>query len=115
MLHFGDMQQGVRSIFKPTARAKGNLWILLELCEGGALDDLLIELEAGFPEQTIRCMCYQMTQALSYLHSKMVIHRDLKAGNVLLKADGTVKLTDFGVSALNKKPEQRRNTFIGTP
>ena len=54
-------------------------------------------------------------QATAFLHEKFVIHRDLKAGNVLLKQDGTVKLTDFGVSAKNKKKDQRRNTFIGTP
>ena len=56
-----------------------------------------------------------MLEGLAYLHDSWVIHRDLKAGNVLLKADGTVKLTDFGVSALCKKAGQRRDTFIGTP
>ena len=91
------------------------LWVLLELCNGGALDDILIDLEQGFAEDQIRACCYQMTKALQYLHGKMVIHRDLKAGNVLLKQDGTVKLTDFGVSALNKKMDEKRSTFIGTP
>jgi serine/threonine protein kinase len=38
-----------------------------------------------------------------------------QAGNVLLKPNGTVKLTDFGVSALNTKIDQKRSTFIGTP
>jgi serine/threonine protein kinase len=94
---------------------KDNLWVLLELCEGGAMDDILIELEQGFAEDQIRCLANQMVGCLQYLHSKMVIHRDLKAGNVLLKADGTCKLTDFGVSALNAKMEQKRSTFIGTP
>ena len=56
-----------------------------------------------------------MLEGLAHLHDSWVIHRDLKAGNVLLKADGTVKLTDFGVSALNKKAGQKRDTFIGTP
>lgn len=56
-----------------------------------------------------------MLEGLAHLHDSWVIHRDLKAGNVLLKADGTVKLTDFGVSAMNKKAGQKRDTFIGTP
>lgn len=94
---------------------KDQLWVLLELCSGGALDDILIDLEQGFAEDQIRSCCFQMTKALQYLHGKMVIHRDLKAGNVLLKEDGTVKLTDFGVSALNKKMDEKRSTFIGTP
>jgi len=94
---------------------KDNLWVLLELCGGGAMDDILIELETGFDENVIAAMTYQMTDAIVFLHEKFVIHRDLKAGNVLLKQDGTVKLTDFGVSAKNKKKDQKRNTFIGTP
>lgn len=91
------------------------LWVLLELCEGGALDDVLLELESGLQERQIRCIAYQMLQALAHLHANRVIHRDLKAGNVLLKADGRVVLTDFGVSALNTNPKQKRDTFIGTP
>eukprot|EP00037_Helgoeca_nana_P008021 m.71860 g.71860 ORF g.71860 m.71860 type:complete len:854 (-) comp18673_c0_seq1:219-2780(-) len=91
------------------------LWLVIELCEGGALDDVLIELERGFDEAQIRAAGNQMLEGLAHLHDSWVIHRDLKAGNVLLKADGTVKLTDFGVSALNKKAGQKRDTFIGTP
>mmetsp|Transcript_20452 Transcript_20452/g.53218 ORF Transcript_20452/g.53218 Transcript_20452/m.53218 type:complete len:855 (-) Transcript_20452:1536-4100(-) len=94
---------------------QSKLWVVLELCEGGALDDVLIELERGFTEPQIRMAGQQMLEGLAYLHDMLVIHRDLKAGNVLLKADGTVKLTDFGVSAMCKKPGQRRDTFIGTP
>lgn len=71
---------------------------VLELCEGGAIDDILEDIETGLSENFIRCIANQMLAGLRHLHENNVIHRDLKAGNVLLKADGTIKLTDFGVS-----------------
>uniref|UniRef100_A0A8C1UYC9 non-specific serine/threonine protein kinase n=1 Tax=Cyprinus carpio TaxID=7962 RepID=A0A8C1UYC9_CYPCA len=91
------------------------LWILIEYCPGGALDDIILELERGLTEQQISEVCCQSLQALSYLHQHHIIHRDLKAGNILLTMDGQVKLADFGVSAKNDNTLQKRSTFIGTP
>ncbi|XP_056323294.1 serine/threonine-protein kinase 10 [Danio aesculapii] len=91
------------------------LWILLEYCPGGALDDIMLELERGLTEQQISEVCWQTLQALFYLHQHHIIHRDLKAGNILLTMDGQVKLADFGVSAKNDYTLQKRSTFIGTP
>ncbi|KAG9335498.1 hypothetical protein JZ751_004628 [Albula glossodonta] len=94
---------------------EGWLWILIEFCPGGALDDIMLELERGLSEQQISEVCCQTLQALSYLHQHHIIHRDLKAGNILLTLEGQVKLADFGVSAKNTNSLQRRATFIGTP
>uniref|UniRef100_A0AAY4AIB6 non-specific serine/threonine protein kinase n=1 Tax=Denticeps clupeoides TaxID=299321 RepID=A0AAY4AIB6_9TELE len=94
---------------------EGWLWILIEFCPGGALDDIMLELERGLTEQQISEVCCQTLQALSYLHQHHIIHRDLKAGNILLTMDGQVKLADFGVSAKNENTLQKRATFIGTP
>eukprot|EP00049_Salpingoeca_infusionum_P027457 m.32495 g.32495 ORF g.32495 m.32495 type:complete len:827 (+) comp9526_c0_seq2:241-2721(+) len=94
---------------------KSKLWIVLELCEGGALDDILIDLERGLAEDQIRVITRQMLEGLVFLHSKGVIHRDMKAGNILLCANGRVKLTDFGVSAFCKNGKIQRSSFIGTP
>uniref|UniRef100_A0A672PEK3 non-specific serine/threonine protein kinase n=1 Tax=Sinocyclocheilus grahami TaxID=75366 RepID=A0A672PEK3_SINGR len=94
---------------------EGWLWILIEYCPGGALDDIMLELERGLTEQQISEVCCQSLQALSYLHQHHIIHRDLKAGNILLTMDGQVKLADFGVSAKNDNTIQKRSTFIGTP
>ncbi|XP_040905780.1 STE20-like serine/threonine-protein kinase isoform X3 [Toxotes jaculatrix] len=94
---------------------EGKLWILIEFCAGGAVDAIMLELERPLTEPQIRVVCKQTLEALSYLHENKIIHRDLKAGNVLLSLDGDVKLADFGVSAKNTKTLQRRDSFIGTP
>ncbi|XP_038641189.1 serine/threonine-protein kinase 10-like isoform X2 [Scyliorhinus canicula] len=92
-----------------------SLWILIEFCPGGAVDAIMLELERGLVEPQIRVVCRQMLEALHYLHSNKIIHRDLKAGNILLTLDGDIKLADFGVSAKNTHTIQRRASFIGTP
>ncbi|KAG7512560.1 STE20-like serine serine/threonine-protein kinase isoform X3 [Solea senegalensis] len=94
---------------------EGKLWILIEFCAGGAVDAIMLELERPLTEPQIRVVCKQTLDALCYLHENKVIHRDLKAGNILLSLDGEVKLADFGVSAKNTKTLQRRDSFIGTP
>ncbi|XP_061685435.1 STE20-like kinase b isoform X2 [Syngnathoides biaculeatus] len=75
----------------------------------------MLELERPLTEPQIKVVCRQTLQALVYLHDIKIIHRDLKAGNILLTLDGDVKLADFGVSARNTKTLQRRDSFIGTP
>ncbi|KAI5090046.1 STE20-like kinase b, partial [Silurus meridionalis] len=94
---------------------ENKLWILIEFCAGGAVDAVMLELERPLTEPQIRVICKQTLDALLYLHENKVIHRDLKAGNILLMLDGQVKLADFGVSAKNTKTLQRRDSFIGTP
>ncbi|XP_066535444.1 STE20-like serine/threonine-protein kinase isoform X2 [Hoplias malabaricus] len=94
---------------------ENKLWILIEFCAGGAVDAVMLELERPLTEPQIRVVCKQSLEALAYLHENKIIHRDLKAGNILFNADGDIKLADFGVSAKNTKTLQRRDSFIGTP
>uniref|UniRef100_A0A669CYR3 non-specific serine/threonine protein kinase n=1 Tax=Oreochromis niloticus TaxID=8128 RepID=A0A669CYR3_ORENI len=87
---------------------ESKLWVSRRMC-------CVITLERPLTEPQIRVVCRQTLQALVYLHENKIIHRDLKAGNILLTLDGDVKLADFGVSAKNTKTLQRRDSFIGTP
>uniref|UniRef100_A0A3Q2GUE0 non-specific serine/threonine protein kinase n=1 Tax=Equus caballus TaxID=9796 RepID=A0A3Q2GUE0_HORSE len=72
-------------------------------------------LERPLTESQIQVVCKQTLEALNYLHDNKIIHRDLKAGNILFTLDGDIKLADFGVSAKNTRTIQRRDSFIGTP
>lgn len=89
--------------------------MLIEFCDGGALDSIIVDLAKGLTEKQIAYVTHGMCQGLEHLHRNAIIHRDLKAGNVLLTMDGGVRLADFGVSARNKDVNQKRDTFIGTP
>lgn len=66
--------------------------MLIEYCDGGALDSIMAELDKPLTEPQIAFVCQQMCQGLSFLHHSRIIHRDLKAGNVLLTMQGGVKL-----------------------
>ena len=91
------------------------LYIFLEYCTYGAVDHLISTLEHGLDEKQIRFIAFEVLEALNYLHTEQfVIHRDVKASNILLTQTGQVKLADFGVSAKNASRDERRNEYIGT-
>ncbi|KNE61801.1 serine/threonine protein kinase [Allomyces macrogynus ATCC 38327] len=66
-------------------------------------------------EEAISVIIAESVKGLAYFHQTNHIHRDIKAGNLLLTESGEVKLADFGVSARCKGPNVRANSFIGTP
>ncbi|XAR55184.1 Non-specific serine/threonine protein kinase [Bertholletia excelsa] len=96
-----------------------NLWVVMPfMAEGSCLHLMKIAYPDGFEESAIGSILKETLKALEYLHQHGHIHRDVKAGNILLDSNGTVKLADFGVSAcmFDKGDRQRsRNTFVGTP
>ncbi|KAG6633865.1 serine/threonine-protein kinase BLUS1-like [Carya illinoinensis] len=96
-----------------------NLWVVMPfMAEGSCLHLMKIAYPDGFEEAAIGSILKETLKALEYLHRQGHIHRDVKAGNILLDSNGMVKLADFGVSAcmFDTGDRQRsRNTFVGTP
>jgi serine/threonine protein kinase len=90
----------------------------MEFCDAGSLLDLLKRVREPMNEEHIGYVLRCTLMALAYLHSQKIIHRDVKAANILLTSGGHIKLTDFGISAQqNKKGVQDNdNTMVaGSP
>ncbi|XP_047093629.1 STE20/SPS1-related proline-alanine-rich protein kinase-like isoform X3 [Lolium rigidum] len=96
-----------------------SLWVIMPfMTEGSCLHLMKIAYPEGFEEPVIASILKETLKALEYLHRQGQIHRDVKAGNILIDSAGIVKLGDFGVSAcmFDRGDRQRsRNTFVGTP
>lgn len=90
-----------------------SLWIIMEHCAGGSLRSLLRP--GKIDEKYIGVIMRELLVALKCIHKDNVIHRDIKAANVLITNEGNVKLCDFGVAAQVNQTSLRRQTMAGTP
>ncbi|QHN94809.1 hypothetical protein HN51_042675 [Arachis hypogaea] len=76
------------------------LWVVMPFMAGGSFQSIISHsFPDGFSEPCIAFILRETLNALSYLHSQGHLHRDIKAGNILVDSNGSVKLADFGVSA----------------
>ncbi|XP_026540399.1 serine/threonine-protein kinase TAO3 isoform X3 [Notechis scutatus] len=85
-------------------------WLVMEYCLGSA-SDLLEVHKKPLQEVEIAAITDGALHGLAYLHSHYKIHRDIKAGNILLTEPGQVKLADFGSASIASPA----NSFVGTP
>uniref|UniRef100_A0A4W6ENX3 non-specific serine/threonine protein kinase n=1 Tax=Lates calcarifer TaxID=8187 RepID=A0A4W6ENX3_LATCA len=96
-----------------SALVEEELWVIMEYLQGGALTHIVSETRLN--EEQIATVCEGVLQALTYLHSQGVIHRDIKSDSILLTLDGRIKLSDFGFCAQISKDVPKRKSLVGTP
>ena len=87
----------------------------MEYCGAGSVSDIMRLRKKTLSEDEISTILSDTLKGLEYLHLRRKIHRDIKAGNILLNSEGHAKLADFGVAGQLTDTMAKRNTVIGTP
>ena len=92
-----------------------SLWIVMEYCGIGSVSDMMKVMQKPLPESAIGAVLADAIRGLSYLHERRRIHRDVKAGNILLTETGRAKIADFGVAGKLSETLKKFDTMIGSP
>uniref|UniRef100_A0A0L8GMS9 non-specific serine/threonine protein kinase n=3 Tax=Octopus bimaculoides TaxID=37653 RepID=A0A0L8GMS9_OCTBM len=96
--------------FKGCYLREHTTWLVMEYCLGSAADIIEVH-KKPLKQVEISAICHDALEGMHYLHSQGKIHRDIKAGNILLRENGLVKLADFGSASMTSPA----NSFVGTP
>ena len=91
-----------------------NVYILLEMCHNQTLNEL-IRRRKKLLELEVQCYLVQLIEAVKYLHSHRIIHRDLKLGNLFITDKMEIKVGDFGLATRLDFEGERKRTICGTP
>ncbi|CAI2385690.1 unnamed protein product [Moneuplotes crassus] len=91
------------------------LWLVIEYCNAGSVNDLIKFADHNLTETEIATIIKDVLKGLDYMHKRKMIHRDIKAGNILLNREGLVKIADFGVCTQIMNTYDNSKTMTGTP
>ena len=91
------------------------LYIVMQYADGGDLDAKIHGTKRPFTEKEIMHWVVQIMLALKHVHDRKILHRDIKAQNIFLTKEGTIKLGDFGVARTLENTLAQAQTQIGTP
>ena len=109
-----DCQYIVKYYGSYFSRRSNTLWLILEYCSCGSVIDLMLSINRTFTEYEIASIITMVLKGLVYIHSKNLIHRDIKGANILINEEGIVKIADFGVG-IQLINENNRKSKKGSP
>ncbi|RMZ82856.1 hypothetical protein DV737_g1901, partial [Chaetothyriales sp. CBS 132003] len=88
--------------------------MVIEFCPNGSLEDLLRDKAVQYGAAEIKAWMSMLCRAVYYCHSHFILHRDIKPGNLLIAANGEVKLADFGLARYFAEPGSPMTTNVVT-
>ncbi|KAK2757068.1 hypothetical protein FQN54_005037 [Arachnomyces sp. PD_36] len=91
------------------------LWLICEYCPGGSVKTLMRATGNKLEERFIIPIARELAIGLRAIHDAGIIHRDVKAANVLIHEEGRLQICDFGVAGVLQSKVDKRSTWIGTP
>ena len=104
---------GIVAVHEIARQADASHFIVMEYVEGQSLASEIAKRKLT-QQQAVQIVA-QAAAAVHYAHKKGLVHRDLKPGNILLDADGEVKIADFGLALHENEQRSRGGEFAGTP
>lgn len=117
--YFGSLITSPRKLgvsFDLPNESQRELWIFMDFCALGSVRHFMKLIGKPLTEDMIASILFGALTGLEYLHENNIIHRDIKAANILLNDTGRPKLADFGISTqMDPANSSKAKTMIGTP